>query len=65
MPLAVPVALVLWLPGVIYLAEIVYRFISRRRYAISRMFGCKGACTILPARRREGDVAADATKQQS
>jgi len=58
MPLAVPVALVLWIPGVIHLAEIVYRFISRRRYAISRIFGCKGACAILPARRREGDVAA-------
>jgi predicted DCC family thiol-disulfide oxidoreductase YuxK len=56
MPLAFPLALLLWIPGVIYLAEMVYRFISRRRYAISRLFGCKGACAILPARRREGDT---------
>ncbi len=55
-PLASPVALLLWIPGVIYLAEIVYRFISRRRYAISRLFGCKGACAVLPARRREQDM---------
>ena len=58
MPLAVPIALLLWIPGVIYLAEFVYRQVSRRRHAISRLFGCKGACAIMPARRREQDVAA-------
>jgi predicted DCC family thiol-disulfide oxidoreductase YuxK len=57
MPLAFPLALLLYIPGVIYLAEILYRFISRRRYAISRLFGCKGACAVLPARRREHDLA--------
>ena len=55
MPLAVPIALLLWFPGVIYIAEMIYRWISRRRYAISRIFGCKGACAILPARRRDGE----------
>ena len=55
MPLAVPFALVLWFPGVIYLAEIVYRWISRNRLVLSRLFGCKGACAIMPARRRDGE----------
>ena len=52
MPLAVPVALVLWLPGVIWVAERVYQWISRRRHLLSRMFGCKEACALLPARKR-------------
>src|SRR5262245_55259865 len=29
LPLLVPVALVLWIPGVIWVAEIVYRWVSR------------------------------------
>ena len=52
MPLAVPVALVLWLPGVIWVAERVYQWISRRRHLLSRVFGCKEACALLPARKR-------------
>jgi predicted DCC family thiol-disulfide oxidoreductase YuxK len=55
MPLAAPFSLVLWIPGVIYLAEIVYRWISKNRYILSRVFGCKEACAILPARRRENE----------
>ena len=55
MPLAVPGALVLWFPGVIYLAEICYRWISRNRQLISRVFGCKGACAIMPARPRANE----------
>ena len=55
MPLAVPFALILWLPGVIYLAEIVYRWISRNRHLIGKLFGCKGACAIVPARRRNNE----------
>ncbi len=47
--------LVLWLPGVIYVAEMVYRWISRNRYLLSRVFGCKEACTIMPARVRAND----------
>ena len=52
LPLAVPMALVLWIPGVIYLAEIAYRWISRHRQLLSRAFGCKEACAIMPARKR-------------
>lgn len=53
MPLLVPVSLFLWIPGVIQIAEQVYRFVSRNRLFFSRIFGCKGACAILPERRRD------------
>ena len=56
MPLAFPFALLLWIPGVIYLAEIGYRWISRNRHLLSRVFGCKEACAIMPARRREDKI---------
>lgn len=55
MPLLVPVALFLWLPGVIWVAEKFYMFVSRNRLFFSRIFGCKGACAIMPERKREGD----------
>ena len=51
-------ALVLWLPGVILLAEIIYRWVSRHRLLFSRLFGCKDACALLPARKREQDKLA-------
>ncbi len=53
MPLLVPLSLILWIPGVIWVAEWVYQWISRNRHLLSRLFGCKGACTILPERRRD------------
>lgn len=55
LPLMVPVALFLWVPGVIWIAERVYAWISRHRLRISRLFGCKDACAILPARKRDQD----------
>lgn len=55
LPLLVPVALFLWIPGVIQIAEIVYQWVSRNRLMFSKMFGCKDACAILPARKREQD----------
>ena len=55
MPLAVPFSLLLWIPGVISIAEIFYRWLSRNRYLLSRLFGCKEACAIMPARRRPND----------
>ncbi|MEA3210226.1 MAG: hypothetical protein QOE70_3283 [Chthoniobacter sp.] len=58
LPLLVPVALFLWIPGVIVLAELVYRWVSRHRLVLSRLFGCKDACAILPARKREQDKLA-------
>ncbi len=51
LPLLVPTALFLWIPGVIQVAEVIYRFVSRHRLFLSRIFGCKGACAILPERR--------------
>ena len=58
LPLLVPLALVLWIPGVIQLAEIVYKWVSRNRYVLSRIFGCKEACAIMPKRVREQDKVA-------
>jgi len=55
LPLLVPVALFLWIPGVILVAEMVYRWVSRNRHLLSRLFGCKEACRIMPVRRREQD----------
>ena len=56
MPLLLPVALFLWLPGVIWIAEKVYAWVSRNRHLLSRLFGCKEACAVMPARKREKDV---------
>lgn len=58
LPLLVPLALFMWLPGVIWVAEIVYRWISANRQLLSRAFGCKDACALLPARKRELDKLA-------
>jgi predicted DCC family thiol-disulfide oxidoreductase YuxK len=55
MPLLIPLAFLLWVPGVIWIAEKVYDIIARNRIGLSRVFGCKEACSILPARKREGD----------
>ncbi|MCB1089083.1 MAG: DUF393 domain-containing protein [Verrucomicrobiae bacterium] len=56
MPLLVPVALFLWLPGVIWVAEKVYQFVSRHRLVLSRLFGCQGACAIMPQRQRDQET---------
>ena len=58
LPLLVPVALVLWIPGVIWVAEIGYRWVSRNRLLLSKVFGCKDACAIMPKRTREQDKLA-------
>jgi predicted DCC family thiol-disulfide oxidoreductase YuxK len=55
MPLLVPIALFLWLPGVIWVAEKFYMWVSRNRHLLSRLFGCKEACAILPQRRRQNE----------
>ena len=52
LPLLFPMALVLWMPGVIQVAELIYQWVSRNRLFLSRLFGCKEACAILPARKR-------------
>ena len=58
LPLLVPVALFLWIPGVILIAELIYQWVSRNRLLLSRIFGCKDACAILPAKKREQDKLA-------
>jgi len=58
LPLLVPVALFLWLPGVIWVAEIAYQLVSRNRLLLSKVFGCKDACAIMPKRKREQDKLA-------
>jgi predicted DCC family thiol-disulfide oxidoreductase YuxK len=50
LPLLVPLALALWFPGVISVAARIYAVISRNRQTISRLFGCKDACALLPDR---------------
>lgn len=55
-PLMMPLALFLWIPGVILVAERVYQFVSRNRLVLSRMFGCGEACAVLPAKKREQDT---------
>lgn len=55
LPLALPLALILWIPGAIWVAERVYARVSRNRYLLSRWFGCDGACAVLPARQRSTD----------
>jgi predicted DCC family thiol-disulfide oxidoreductase YuxK len=55
LPLLIPLALLLWVPGVIWIAEKVYNLIARNRKFLSRIFGCKEACAIMPVRKREQD----------
>ena len=49
----VPIALILWIPGVIWIAERIYTWISRNRYLLNCIFGCNEACSIMQQRRRE------------
>lgn len=53
MPLLAPLALILWIPGVIWIAERAYSWVSRNRHLLSRLFGCKTACKVLPKRERD------------
>ncbi|MGB0579634.1 MAG: thiol-disulfide oxidoreductase DCC family protein [Limisphaerales bacterium] len=59
MPLLIPLALFLWIPGIIWIAEIVYQWISRNRHLLSKWFGCGEACSIMPARERKEDTLVD------
>ena len=56
MPLVFPVALFLYLPGVIWVAEKIYAWISRNRHLLGRLFGCREACRLIPARQRDGET---------
>jgi predicted DCC family thiol-disulfide oxidoreductase YuxK len=56
LPLLIPAALFLWIPGVIWVAERVYMWISRNRHLLSKIFGCKGACAVMPQRKRGNEA---------
>jgi len=53
LPLLIPLSLFLWIPGVIWVAEKIYMWISRNRLLLSKLFGCKDACVIMPERKRD------------
>lgn len=46
LPLLWPLWLLLWIPGALWVAGILYRFVARRRLVISKLFGCTHACSI-------------------
>jgi predicted DCC family thiol-disulfide oxidoreductase YuxK len=54
LPIMVPLSLLLWIPGIILIAERVYALISQNRQWIGRVFGCKGACALVPDRPGRG-----------
>ncbi len=64
LPLLLPLGLFLWIPGVIWVAEKVYMAISRNRHLLSKVFGCKGACSILPERIRDKDPGSSLNKSE-
>jgi predicted DCC family thiol-disulfide oxidoreductase YuxK len=51
LPLLWPLCILLWIPGAIYLSEFIYRIVSRNRYVLSKVFGCKTACAVLPKKK--------------
>ena len=61
LPLLVPLALVLWIPGVIWVADQIYQWVAHNRYILSRVFGCKEACAVLPMRERANEKEAAGT----
>ena len=65
LPLLFPIALVLWLPGVIWLAERIYQWVSRNRHLLSRLFGCKEACSLMPERKRAAELGSVSVKPEA
>ncbi len=56
LPPCIPLALILWIPGIMPLANDIYDGVSRNRMRMSRIFGCTSACAIMPSKQRDGDV---------
>lgn len=52
LPLMLPMGLFLYIPGVIWIAEKIYMVVSNNRHLLSRLFGCKDACAILPSNKK-------------
>ncbi len=52
LPLMFPMGIFLYTPGVIWIAERIYMLISKNRHLLSKLFGCKDACSILPSNKK-------------
>ena len=46
MPLLVPMSLIMWLPGMMFIAQKIYNLISKNRYLLSKVIGCKDSCAV-------------------
>ncbi|MEC7637885.1 MAG: DUF393 domain-containing protein [Verrucomicrobiota bacterium] len=46
MPLLVPMSLIMWLPGMMFIAQKIYNLISKNRYVLSKFIGCKDSCAL-------------------
>ena len=46
MPLLVPMSLIMWLPGMMFIAQKIYNLISKNRYVLSKFIGCKDSCAV-------------------
>jgi predicted DCC family thiol-disulfide oxidoreductase YuxK len=60
LPALWPLGILLWIPGMIWIAEPTYRLVAAHRYRLSRAFGCKDACkprepAEITARASRGD----------
>ena len=45
-PLLFPLGLLLWFPGVIWIADRVYAWVARNRHSLSKYFGSSGSCKL-------------------
>lgn len=63
MPILIPMALFLWIPGVIWIAEKIYNHVSRNRHWLSRIFGCKEACEVFLVRKRQSETETQIPKR--
>lgn len=52
-PALLPMGIFLYIPGVIWVAEKIYMVVSRNRYVLSKLFGCKEACAIMPSKNKK------------
>ncbi len=59
MVLTYPIAITLFIPGMMGLAERVYMWFASNRYVMSRLLGCEGACAVLPTRERANEKLLD------
>ena len=56
MPLLFPLSILLWVPGMMFIAEKIYQYISTNRYFLSRFIGCKEVCSVNASNNKNSDV---------